>query len=166
MITHHFISGLLVSDISFYGVYSFRHAFVVLDPQISYDGLQQDYIDDASLLAYLDSTKSMLHAYYTENYANREVAGTKQNIAVDPSHSQASGGVVSKMNFTSRYKKKDNVLHDELEEYFKLPREDFESCDLLTWWLGRHAQYPNLFRLACDVLAIPGIVSDLLTNKS
>ena len=108
----------------------------------------------------------MLHTYYTENYANHEVAGTKQNIAVDPSHSQALGFVVSKMNFTSRYKKKDDVLHNELEEYFKLPHEDFESCDLLTWWLGCCAQYPNLFRLACDVLAILGIVSDLLTNKS
>ena len=44
-----------------------------------------------------------------------------------------------------------------LEEYFKLPREDFDSCDPLQWWLGHCAQFPNLYRLVCDIFSIPGM---------
>jgi len=65
-------------------------------------------------------------------------------------------GSPKKVNFTARYQKKDGLEIDELEEYFKLPREDFDSCDPLQWWLGRRAQFPNLYRLVCDVFSIPG----------
>ena len=46
---------------------------------------------------------------------------------------------------------------NELEEYFKLLPEDFEKCDPIKWWVGRRAQFPNLFRLAHDILCIPGM---------
>ena len=39
-----------------------------------------------------------------------------------------------KVNFTSRYQKKDYVVVNELDEYFKLPREDFDTCEPLNWW--------------------------------
>lgn len=55
----------------------------------------------------------------------------------------------------ARYKK-ERVSVDELEEFFKLPRENFNSCDPIKWWISRRAQFPNLYRLACDVLSIPG----------
>ena len=45
---------------------------------------------------------------------------------------------------------------DEVDEYFKLPREDFECCKPLQWWLGRRSQFPNLYRLVCDIFSIPG----------
>jgi hypothetical protein len=64
----------------------------------------------------------------------------------------------SKVNFTSRYKKKDTLLRDELEEYFKLPHEDFETCKPLEWWVGQRAQFPNLYCLARDIFSIPGTV--------
>jgi len=44
---------------------------------------------------------------------------------------------------------------NELEEFFKLSHEDFDTCKPLQWWLGRCAQFPNLYRLACDVFGIP-----------
>lgn len=59
------------------------------------------------------------------------------------------------MDFVARYKK-EKVYINELEEYFKVPREDFTSCDPIKWWISRRAQFPNLHRLACDVLSIPG----------
>ena len=62
----------------------------------------------------------------------------------------------SKVNFTARYKKQSNIATDEFEEYLKLPQEDFELCDPIQWWAGRCAQFPNLSRLARDVLLIPG----------
>jgi hypothetical protein len=71
--------------------------------------------------------------------------------------SSAVDGSPSKVNFTSRYKKKDRVLRDELEEYFRLPCEDFDGCKPVQWWVGRRAQFPNLYCLARDLLTIPGM---------
>lgn len=45
---------------------------------------------------------------------------------------------------------------NELEEYLKLPQEDFDSCEPLKWWAGRRSQFPDLYRLVCDVFSIPG----------
>ncbi|KIM78646.1 hypothetical protein PILCRDRAFT_55234, partial [Piloderma croceum F 1598] len=35
---------------------------------------------------------------------------------------------------------------NELEEFWKLPQEDFENCDPVQWWAGRRAQFPSLSR--------------------
>jgi len=72
-------------------------------------------------------------------------------------------GSPTKVNFTARYQKKDRLEVDELEEYYKLPREDFDSCNPLQWWRGRRAQFPNLYRLVCDVFSIPG-TSNILSS--
>ena len=48
------------------------------------------------------------------------------------------------------------MVINELEEYFNLPPEDFETCNPIHWWMGRHAQFPNLFWFAQDILCIPG----------
>jgi len=48
--------------------------------------------------------------------------------------SSAVDGSPSKVNFTSRYKKKDQLSScDELEKYFKLPHKDFDACKPLQW---------------------------------
>jgi len=59
-------------------------------------------------------------------------------------------------SFTARYRRKDRSSVNELEEYFKLPAEDFDTCNPIHWWMGRRVQFPNLFRLARDILCIPG----------
>jgi hypothetical protein len=40
--------------------------FPVLDPHISYEGVKEDYADDADLLKYLESAKELLHTHYTK----------------------------------------------------------------------------------------------------
>ena len=45
---------------------------------------------------------------------------------------------------------------DEIDEFFKLPPESF-TVDPIHWWAGRRAQFPNLSRLARDILSIPGM---------
>jgi hypothetical protein len=127
--------------------------FSVLDPRISYEGVLQDYADDPDLLAYLESAKDLLRAHFNKHYAGH---AHSLNRAADTHIQAATDDSPSKVNFTSRYKKKDHRLRDELEEYFKLPREDFETCKPLQWWVGRQAQFPALFRLACDLFSIPG----------
>jgi hAT family C-terminal dimerisation region len=60
-------------------------------------------------------------------------------------------------SFTSRFKH--TVIHDpalELDDYFKLSLEYFETCHPLRWWSAPSAQFPNLSRLARDILSIPG----------
>ena len=53
------------------------------------------------------------------------------------------------------------ATHNELEEYFQLPQEDFDTCNPLAWWAGHCSQFPNLSRFACDVLRIPGTTHSL-----
>ena len=53
------------------------------------------------------------------------------------------------------------ATHNELEEYFWLPQEDFDTCNPLAWWAGRRSQFPNLSRFAHDVLGIPGTTHSL-----
>jgi hypothetical protein len=59
-------------------------------------------------------------------------------------------------SFTTQYCRKEKGAINKLEEYFKLPAEDFDTCNLIHWWVGRHTQFPNLFCLAHDILCIPG----------
>jgi hypothetical protein len=131
----------------------------VLDPRIMYEGLRSDYAFDPSLLADLDKSKAKLKTFYQQNYARQS-----QHAILRPSQSLSSvssrnsgGRSPEKVNFTSRYQMKDRILVDELDEYFKLPREDFEHCKPLQWWLGRRSQFPNLYRLVCDIFSIPGM---------
>jgi len=46
---------------------------------------------------------------------------------------------------------------NELDKYFKLLPEDFETCNPIHWWMGQCAQFPNFFWLAHDILCIPGV---------
>ena len=62
-----------------------------------------------------------------------------------------------KVNFTAQYRQRPRATVNELEEFFSLPQEDFETCDPLQWWAGHCSQFPNLSRFARDILSIPGM---------
>ena len=72
------------------------------------------------------------------------------------------------MNFTAQYKKRPSPVKDELEEFYKLPQGDFDTCDPIQWWSGCCSQFPNLSHLAKDILVIPAEFTssylNLLTN--
>lgn len=127
----------------------------MLDPRISYEGLKEDYADDLILSDHLEESKSNLSDYFNANYANA--------IPMPPSSSPPSTRVQPtplagspQKSFTARYRRKEKTSINELEEYFKLPTEDFETCNPILWWTGRRAQFPNLFCMARDILCIPG----------
>jgi hypothetical protein len=124
----------------------------VLDPRISYDGMKLDCEDDVNLTKYLESAKLSLHTYFSSNYAGKHVTPSHASFA----HSSTA---MAQSSFTARYRKAPRASVNELEEYFKLPREDFETCNPVKWWLARRSQFPNLFLLARDLLAIPGKLS-------
>jgi hypothetical protein len=127
-----------------------------------YEGLKSDCTSNPLLLHHLDEVKLKLTTFFQQNYA-RYSQHRSQNLSTVSSRNSSCVGSPEKVNFTSRYQLKDRVAVDELEEYFKLPREDFDSCKPLKWWLGRRSQFPNLYRLVCDVFSIPG-KSFLLLN--
>jgi hypothetical protein len=128
--------------------------FLVLDPRITYEGVKEDYASDIDLSTYLESAKQSLQDYYQINYANRNTTSTT-TAAAPTASSSSSTEPASTVDFVARYKVS-RVYINELEEYFKIPREDFNSCDPIKWWVSRRAQFPNVYMLACDVLSIPG----------
>jgi hypothetical protein len=76
--------------------------------------------------------------------------------ALQHSAPQPSSTSPQKVNFTARYKQRTHRDVDELEDFWKLPREDFENCDPIQWWAGRRAQFPGLSRYVRDIFSIPG----------
>ena len=134
---------------------------LVLDPRISYEGAQQDYANDPELLDYLESAKSSLHTHYALHYATCMPHALDDVADATGPISSAAAGTSSAVDFqfTMRYNKRDHLSRDKLEEYFKLPREDFNACKPLQWWVGWRAQFPMLYCLARDLLTIPGMYS-------
>ena len=131
------------------------YIFSVLDPRITYEGVKEDYASDIDLLTYLESAKQSLQDYYQINYANRNTTSTTTAAVAPTVSSSSSAEPASTVDFVARYKVS-RVYINELEEYFKIPREDFNLCDPIKWWVSRRAQFPNVYMLACDVLSIPG----------
>lgn len=114
--------------------------------------MRADYANDPDLIKYLNSATKDLRHYYDVNYAHNAVIKRAEPAPVV----RPADWSPSKVNFTSRYKKKERADRNELEEYFKLEREDWDGCNPLQWWVGRRGQFPTLFHLARDILTIPG----------
>ena len=133
-----------------------------MDPRISYAGLKEDFGNDVDLLSSLDRAKTMLHDHFKNEYASS--SRTAAPTADAPGSAAAtSSQPTEKVDFTARYRTKSRAVVDELEEYFKLPCEDFETCHPLKWWAGRRAQFPNLYCLARDIFSIPGMFEPFLS---
>lgn len=95
--------------------------------------------------------KERLHAHFRTKYDR-----LPQAPAALVASTSAMNGSPQKVDFTSRYRNLPKAFTDEVQEYFKLPRENFDTCDPLQWWAGRCSPFPNLSRFARDILSIPG----------
>lgn len=128
----------------------------ILDPHILYYGLHSDCEDDITTQMHIEKQKNNLHALYKKEYATAVAQIVPSSFPTDAGPLENTGQSPTKFNFTARYKKRSNTSIDEFEQYLKLPQEDFDTCDPILWWAGRRAQFPNLSRLARDILSIPG----------
>ncbi|KAG9226778.1 hypothetical protein CCMSSC00406_0009676 [Pleurotus cornucopiae] len=121
-------------------------------PRISYEALKDDYKDDYTLLTHLEACKASLEAHFEVHY--------KRNVAPIPlsasSSTQSINSDSSQVDLLSRYRRKERAVMNELDGFWRLPQEDMDSCDPIKWWYSRRLQFPNLYRLARDVLGIPG----------
>ena len=124
----------------------------MLDSSISYEGLKIDYDDDMILSDHLEDSKTNLFKYFDNHYAMH--TPTPLTSPSTPVQAQPVNGSSQKL-FTAWYLQKEKYSTNELEEYFKLPAEDFNSCNPIQWWVGRQGQFPCLFQLACNIHCIP-----------
>ena len=99
--------------------------FVVLDPQISYSGLLADCKDKTDARANLELCKEQLHTHFCEVYNKPLLAPTVSAM------STATTSNPQNIDFMSCYQSLPQVFMDEVQEYFRLPRESFHSCDPL-----------------------------------
>ncbi len=140
-----------------FSVHVLTNCSSVLDPRISYEGMQDDYTGDHLLADYLEDAKHKLCDHYNAHYANRVPSTSPLTV---PTPTTASlfkpQGLPQKLDFTSRYWKKTAVV-DELTMYFNLPWEDFGSCSPVKWWFNKCDELLYLFHLAHDILSIPGM---------
>lgn len=137
----------------------FLKIITVLDPRIGYDGLVADCGDDLEMQSALEDSRESLREHYRNHYAPKTLSMANPTPTTGP---PVSSGSPQKLDFMARYKKRGRLVADELEEFFKLSQENFDHVDPIQWWAGRRAQFPNLSRLARDMLSIPG---KLLTVK-
>jgi hypothetical protein len=131
----------------------------VLDPRISYAGLRQDYLSDPELHADLEKAKVALKNHFLANYISSPSSSrATSTIPDDTVHNTSPQKSPQKFDFTSRYKRRGpSTAESELENFFAVTSigQAWET-DPLLWWASQRDQYPHLYRLARDVLCIPG----------
>jgi hypothetical protein len=115
-------------------------------------GLLEDYANDPEALEHVERMKDQLKEYFEKYYQHLALpSSTPMPLRVSTSDT----GSPQKVDFTARYHRINHIV-DELAEYLRLPREDFKTCNPIKWWAARVSQFPNLSRLARDILSIPG----------
>ena len=90
LIHHHIISGCLVSVINPHMPLHVLIMISVLDPHISYDALQEDFADDSTLLAQLESSKLNLHLQFDTNYNSPRDSSNSTHLSSTPTSSLLS----------------------------------------------------------------------------
>ena len=141
-------------------------SFLVLDPRISKAGLIQDADADkddefkAQILTACDS----LQEYYMKNYVNE---ATDNPESVPGSTSDTVNPITRsprKHDFMARYTQRKHIQplpNKELMDYFIVTPQAWEGGerrhDILDWWRMQSTRFPNLSRMARDILSIPGM---------
>lgn len=137
-----------------------QKSFSVLDPRISYAGLKDDALQDIEdgmeNLTHIDRSKESLCQYFIKKYSrNTSDATTTPSTPFESS----TDGSPKRFNFTQRYRASQvgSSTDNEFDEYFSMnPVKDWDKNEPINWWASHAAQYPNLSRLARDILSIPG----------
>jgi len=116
--------------------------------------LKDEFDDDIDLYAELEASKAGLQSYFQDNCTT--AADTDSFSAPSSTQYPITVQGSPQKNFTAHLRRKARASVDELYEFWSLTQEDFETCDPVKWWVGRRAQFRNLFRLARDIMSIPG----------
>ena len=119
--------------------------------------MAKDYRTEPDLLADIEKSKAFMVEHFKLHYP--PVSNDTETPATAPTV-PAGNGSPQKINFLSRYATTGSFSNDwnELDEYFRITVQpvDFEQ-DPVEWWHARRHQFPCLYRMARDILCIPGI---------
>lgn len=148
---------------------SFSDISLVLDPRIRYKGLLDDNLDDpdgTSANDHVVHCKNLLESHFHQKY----LPPTPPAPRVDPGMNSTSNPPLRTFfDFTARYttQHKPAEPSDELEMYLKtwITTEELKDGPLC-WWKRNHVRFPNLAKLAREVLAIPCKFSDLPSRSA
>ena len=70
---------------------------------------------------------------------------------------QRSGGILQRY-IAKQSSKPLTSIDDELDRYLSQAQCNYENT--IEWWLGHRHDFPNLYRFALDILAIPAMAAD------
>jgi hypothetical protein len=136
-------------------LYNYQTYPSVLDPRINYSKLVEAYQDEPTILLEIETRKKELLEYYNTNYAGRAVPIRVESKGTSASSTNANRPAL--FGHVSRFNKNRNEgTRNELEEYLQLLPEEYWDCDPFSWWGQRRVRFPNVSRLARDLLSIPG----------
>jgi hypothetical protein len=126
----------------------------------------EDYSMDDELTAGLQASKSALEEHYNQFYANRYTSkGYTSKSASAPFYlSTVTDNEPKPHNFIARYERRSQTTRNEFEAFLALSAQHFSSCNPIQWWYSHRDEFPNLYRLAKDILAIPGKFNILYTG--
>ncbi|KAJ6619367.1 ribonuclease H-like domain-containing protein [Mycena sp. CBHHK59/15] len=127
----------------------------LLDPRFNYKKLRKDYGQDEELIEYLEAQKVALRAYFDEHYP---ASGASKPSAPTTASGAANGSAArpTVINFAALDPDTDEEnSSDEPSNYFDAPRIPM-NADPVQWWYARKAEFPRLYRLARDIMSIPG----------
>jgi len=96
--------------------------------------MKADSDDDSTLSDHLEQSRLNLFTYFNRNYVKVD----DRSSSSAPPLSVPTPPIVGspQKSFTAQYRRKEKSSINELEEYFILPAEDFDTCDPIHWWMG------------------------------
>jgi hypothetical protein len=83
---------------------------------------------------HLEQSKLNLFHYFDKHYANANTPGLLSAPSTSAPTALVEGS--PQKSFTDRYCRKERGSTNKLEDYFKLPAEDFDACNPIHWWMG------------------------------
>jgi len=136
----------------------------VLDPRLKFGYFEKAW---AKKPEWLRTAKQRLYKYdsfiittdcrYRDDYATLMVVDPlPESIAIQPSNPRHSEFLVWKYGRPAI-----TSASDELDKYLGAERETQLDLDVHAWWMQHQKQYPLLFRMAMDIMAIPAMASEV-----
>ncbi|KAF7372637.1 Transposase-like protein [Mycena venus] len=121
-----------------------------------YEALRRDFVDDSESLdspeASVTRVRRHLNADYSAWSAPPPVVAPYMSIVSLSSH----WALCQKLNSPQQYQQGTRRAIDKIDVFLEAVQQDSDPCDPIPWWYARRHQFPHLYSLTRNVLAIPG----------
>jgi hypothetical protein len=126
----------------------------VLDPRVTYHGALEAAGSEWDLRQDIMTSKRNFERHFLEHYTEPIFSAPRT------ASTSASSSTTSIFSLFTRGRDQTSEPLAELERFFALSAEPYETCaDPVQWWGSHRSLFPRLSRMARDILAIPGMSS-------